>query len=74
MTSKVKPAKKVVGVRDVARLAGCSVGTVSNVINRPDQVRPDSRARVEKAIEELQYVGSRSPASFGADEACSLES
>ena len=59
MTSKVKPAKKVVGVRDVARLAGCSVGTVSNVINRPDQVRPDSRARVEKAIEELQYVGSR---------------
>lgn len=59
MTSKVQPARTVVGVRDVARLAGCSVGTVSNVINRPDQVRPDSRARVEKAMEELQYVGSR---------------
>lgn len=46
-------------MRDVARYVGVSVGTVSNVINRPDQVRPDTRAKVERAMGELQFVGSR---------------
>lgn len=48
-----------VGIRDVARHAGTSVGTVSNVINRPDNVRPDTRAKVEQAMHELHFVGSR---------------
>lgn len=47
-------------IRDVARLAGVSVGTVSNVLNRPDEVSPDSVERVQKAIAELGYV--RNPA------------
>ncbi|MCG6566943.1 LacI family DNA-binding transcriptional regulator [Tessaracoccus sp. ZS01] len=45
-----------VGIKDVARAAGVSVGTVSNVMNRPDVVSPSSREKVEKAIEELGYV------------------
>jgi LacI family transcriptional regulator len=43
-------------VRDVAALAGVSVGTVSNVLNRPDRVSQDSIARVRAAIEKLGFV------------------
>lgn len=49
-----------VGIKDVARAAAVSVGTVSNVINRPDTVGPDTRARVLSAIERLGYVRSES--------------
>ena len=47
---------RVVGMKDVARHAGVSVGTVSNVLNRPAIVSPDRRERVEAAIAELGYV------------------
>lgn len=43
-------------IRDVAQHAGLSVGTVSNVLNRPEEVSADSVARVQRAIEELGYV------------------
>ena len=42
-------------LKDVAALAGVSVRTVSNVVNRFPHVAPDTRARVEKALEELNY-------------------
>jgi len=58
MTDSPRVGPKV-GIRDVARHVGVSVGTVSNVINRPDQVRPDTRAKVERAMGELHFVGSR---------------
>ena len=45
-----------VSIRDVAVRAGVSVGTVSNVLNRPDEVSVDSVDRVSRAIEELGYV------------------
>src|SRR5215204_1139458 len=43
-------------IRDVAQRAGVSVGTVSNVLNRPEEVSSDSVERVHRAIEELGYV------------------
>ena len=43
-------------IKDVARRAGVSVGTVSNVINSPERVGEDTRRRVEAAIAELGYV------------------
>lgn len=43
-------------IRDVARLAGVSVGTVSNVLNRPGIVTPATVARVTDAIEALGFV------------------
>ena len=43
-------------VRDVATRAGVSVGTVSNVLNRPDKVSPRTVDRVRKAIDELGFV------------------
>jgi len=45
-----------VSIRDVAQRAGVSVGTVSNVLNRPGEVSADSSQRVHRAIEELGYV------------------
>jgi LacI family transcriptional regulator len=43
-------------LRDVARQAGVSVGTVSNVLNRPDVVSPKTLERVQKTIAELGFV------------------
>jgi LacI family transcriptional regulator len=45
-----------VSVVDVAARAGVSLGTVSNVLNRPDRVAPATRDRVMRAIEELGFV------------------
>ncbi|GIG55436.1 LacI family transcriptional regulator [Demequina activiva] len=45
-----------VSVKDVAALAHVSVGTVSNVLNRPDTVSPAMADRVKQAIRELRYV------------------
>jgi DNA-binding LacI/PurR family transcriptional regulator len=42
-------------VEDVARGAGVSRQTVSNVINTPAIVRPETRERVERVIAELGY-------------------
>lgn len=45
-----------VSVKDVARAAGVSVGTVSNVLNRPEKVSPATVERVHAAIAELGFV------------------
>lgn len=40
----------------MAERAGVSVGTVSNVLNRPELVAPDTRTRVQATIDELGFV------------------
>lgn len=45
-----------VSVKDVAAAASVSVGTVSNVLNRPDIVAPATVERVQAAIEQLGFV------------------
>ena len=45
-----------VSVKDVAAAAGVSVGTVSNVLNRPEQVSKATAERVHRAIDELGFV------------------
>ncbi|HCS62085.1 MAG TPA: LacI family transcriptional regulator [Microbacterium sp.] len=45
-----------VSVRDVAVAAGVSVGTVSNVLNRPEKVASSTVERVTRAIEDLGFV------------------
>ncbi|MCI0763258.1 LacI family DNA-binding transcriptional regulator [Bacillus sp. TL12] len=42
-------------IRDVAKLAGVSVATVSRVINEKGYVHEDTVKQVKQAIEELQY-------------------
>lgn len=51
-----KGAGMAASIKDVARRAGVSLGTVSNVLNRPDQVAPQTLARVRQAIAETGYV------------------
>lgn len=43
-------------IGDVARRAGVSVGTVSNVLNRPHIVAEETRRAVHDAIQELGFV------------------
>lgn len=43
-------------LRDVAALAGVSTATVSYVINNSGPVRPETHARVERAIAEIGFV------------------
>jgi len=43
-------------IKEVARQAGVSLGTVSNVLNRPEVVAERTRQRVLDAIKDLGYV------------------
>jgi DNA-binding LacI/PurR family transcriptional regulator len=42
-------------MHDVARVAGVSIKTVSNVINDYPYIRPETRQRVQEAIDSLGY-------------------
>lgn len=42
-------------IKEVARRAGVSVGTVSNVLSKLPTVSPELRKRVERAIAQMQY-------------------
>ncbi len=53
MSTNARPAAAVMS--DVARLAGVSHQTVSRVINDHPNVRPETRLRVRRAIEQLDY-------------------
>src|SRR5271165_1369885 len=56
-TSKKNERKNVARLVDVAKAAGVSRGTASNVFNNPELVRPKLRQRVEAAARELGYLG-----------------
>lgn len=56
----VQPGQRSASVKDVAAAAGVSLGTVSNVLNRPDRVSAPTRARVEKAMADLGFVRNES--------------
>lgn len=51
---------RTISIKDVARHAGVSVGTVSNALNRPHLVSPETRRLVESAIASLGYIRSES--------------
>lgn len=53
-----------VSIRDVARHAGVSIATVSHVINNTRFVKEETRALVEKSIEELHYSPDATARSF----------
>ena len=61
-----------VSIRDVAELAGVSVGTVSNVLNRPDLVSPVTRDRVQTAIADLGFIRNESARQLRAGQSRTL--
>ena len=42
-------------VKEVAELAHVSVGSVSRYLNNPDNLRPDTRERIENAVKQLDF-------------------
>ena len=42
-------------IRDIAKLAGVSVATVSRIINHSGKVRPETEKKVKKVIQETHY-------------------
>ncbi len=51
-------------IKDVSRLAGVSIGTVSNVVNGHPNISPKMRERVELAIAKLGYQPNRAAKSL----------
>ncbi|HHX62945.1 MAG TPA: LacI family transcriptional regulator [Epulopiscium sp.] len=51
-------------IKDVARIAGVGVGTVSRVINNSGPVKFETREKVLRVIEELEYVPNEIARSF----------
>lgn len=45
-----------IGIREVAQAASVSIGTVSNVLNRPNLVAPKTLAKVLATMDELGFV------------------
>ena len=54
-------------IQDVARRAGVAIGTVSNVLNKPDLVSERTRLKVEAAIAELGFVRNSAARALAAD-------
>ena len=52
--------KRFSSIRDIARLAGVSIATVSRVLNTPDKVSPQTCERVMRVIEQHRYIPNRS--------------
>ncbi|HRV24083.1 MAG TPA: LacI family DNA-binding transcriptional regulator, partial [Sphaerochaeta sp.] len=46
-------------IKEVAKLAGVSVSTVSRVFNQQSYVKAETRARILEAIEKTGYVPNR---------------
>jgi len=59
-------------VKDVAAAAGVSLGTVSNVLNRPERVSAATRDRVERAMSDLGFVRNESARTLRAGHSSTL--
>ena len=53
------PASKRVGVSDIAKHAGVSIGTVSNYLNYPERVSDTLKEKIGASIKELGYTPRR---------------
>lgn len=59
-------------IKDVAKLAGVSIKTVSRVINREDSVKPNTEKKVQAAIDELQYQPNSSARNLAASQSFAI--
>jgi len=50
----------MVTIKDIAKLAGVGVGTVSRVLNDNPEVRSETREKVLKVIKECNYIPNNS--------------
>jgi len=66
------PGARSASVKDVAATAGVSLGTVSNVLNRPERVSAATRERVERAMNDLGFVRNESARALRAGKSRTL--
>ncbi|GAA4832168.1 LacI family DNA-binding transcriptional regulator [Luteimicrobium xylanilyticum] len=66
-----EPSRRA-SVKDVAAAAGVSLGTVSNVLNRPERVSAATRSRVEQAMAALRFVRNESARTLRAGHSSTL--
>ncbi|TIW37778.1 MAG: LacI family transcriptional regulator, partial [Mesorhizobium sp.] len=57
MASSTESNTRPIRLADIAKAAGVSHGTASNVFSRPEIVREEVRERVKAAAEALGYAG-----------------
>ncbi|MFP4364581.1 MAG: LacI family DNA-binding transcriptional regulator, partial [Spirochaetia bacterium] len=50
-----KNTKRKVTIKDIARLSGVGISTVSRIVNRSREVKPENYKRVMEVIERLDY-------------------
>jgi LacI family transcriptional regulator len=67
-----KKTNSKVTIIDVAAEAGVSFGTVSRVINNDVHVKKETRARVQKAMEQLGFVANRQARSLAGGKSNSI--
>jgi LacI family transcriptional regulator len=67
-----RPPQQSPRIKDVAVAAGVSVGTVSNVLNRPHKVSESTAARVRDSIEALGFVRDSNARSLAAGDSRSV--
>lgn len=60
MTRRPAAGSRIPSIKDVAAAARVSVGTVSNVMNRPELVSQSTRDRVERTMADLGFVRNES--------------
>ncbi|MGW6916316.1 LacI family DNA-binding transcriptional regulator [Kitasatospora sp. NPDC054939] len=68
MTQGPHPRRRATTIAEVARSAGVSRQTVSNALNAPHRVHPDTLARVTAAVEQLGYRPDQSARSLRTGE------
>lgn len=56
MSNRLQDKRKNARLQDVARVAGCSTGTASRALTRPDMVSADVIRRVRAAAQKLGYT------------------
>jgi DNA-binding LacI/PurR family transcriptional regulator len=65
--------KSMAGIHEVAKKAGVSASTVSNVINgRHDKMRPETKRRVLEVIEQLKYTPNIAARQLKSGQNCSI--
>ncbi|TIX85248.1 MAG: LacI family transcriptional regulator, partial [Mesorhizobium sp.] len=57
MASSTESNTRPIRLADIAKAAGVSHGTASNVFSRPEIVREEVRERVKAAAEAMGYAG-----------------
>ena len=59
----------MVSIKDVARCAGVAISTVSKVLNDYPNVSEETRERVNRAVEELNFVPNSVAAALSSKQA-----